>query len=245
MILAILQARLSSTRFPGKVLKPILGSPMLMRQIERIKRASLIDVLLVATTNEVSDDPICQLCDREGIKLFRGSLTDVLDRYYQAATDYSPDHVVRLTADCPLIDPEIIDQVIQKHLNEGNDYTSNVFPATFAHGLDVEVFTIDLLKRVWLEAKSQYDREHVSPYMRKLQGEIKLGNLLAENDFTTYRWTVDYKEDYQLVLKIYEHLYLESPNFTTDDIIQFLKNNSELLSINTDFKHIRGDACCD
>jgi len=146
MILAILQARTSSSRLPGKVLKPILGKPMLLLQIERVRRARKIDKLVVATSNDPSDDGIEALCKQHGIDCFRGSLNDVLDRFYRAALTYNPEHIVRLTGDCPLIDPELVDSIIDMHLEGNYDYTSNAIQMTFPDGLDVEILTIKVLK---------------------------------------------------------------------------------------------------
>jgi len=168
MILAILQARVSSTRLPGKVLKPILGMPMLLRQIERVKQAKLIEQLLVATSDDKSDDPIEQLCRENDIACFRGSLDDVLDRFYQAAKPYQPDHIVRLTGDCPLIDPQLIDEVVVFCLSGDYDYVSNAFEPTYPDGLDVEVFRFPCLQQAWEEAELPSEREHVTLFIKSV-----------------------------------------------------------------------------
>ena len=232
MILAVLQARCSSTRLPGKVLKPILGTPMLLKQVERIKRSKLIDLLLVATSVEPSDDQIAQLCAKHAIDCFRGSLEDVLDRFYQAVERHNPGHVVRITGDCPLIDPEIIDQTIELHLRGQYDYTSNCLERTYPHGLDVEVFTAASLEAAWREAALPYEREHVTPYLKEHPELFKIGSLKNSVDLSHLRCTVDYESDYVLVKRIYESLYQANPAFTTADILALLDAKPELSLIN-------------
>jgi len=232
LILAVLQARCSSTRLPGKVLKPILGTPMLLKQVERIKRSKLIDLLLVATSVEPSDDQIAQLCAKHAIDCFRGSLEDVLDRFYQAVERHNPGHVVRITGDCPLIDPEIIDQTIELHLRGQYDYTSNCLERTYPHGLDVEVFTAASLEAAWREAALPYEREHVTPYLKEHPELFKIGSLKNSVDLSHLRWTVDYESDYVLVKRIYESLYQANPAFTTADILALLDAKPELSLIN-------------
>ena len=166
-VLCILQARVSSTRLPGKVLKPILGEPMLARQIERIARAERVDALTVATSDEPSDDGVAGLCERLGVDCYRGSLDDVLDRFYQAAQRSGPSHVMRLTGDCPLTDPAILDALVELHLAGDFDYSSNVEVRTYPVGLDAEIFRYELLVRAWRNATSPYEREHVTPFMQE------------------------------------------------------------------------------
>lgn len=215
MILAILQARMSSTRLPGKVLMPLCGAPMLSRQIERIQRSKLIDKLIIATSDRPEDDPVAALWPDS----FRGSLNNVLDRYYQAAEPYSPDYVVRLTGDCPLTDWEVIDGCINSA--RAYDYATNTIRPTWPDGLDVEVFTFAALATAWEEASSSYDLEHVTPYM-----QINFHNSSFENDtdLSHLRWTVDTPEDFAFVRSIYETLYPANPAFTTDDILQSLRS---------------------
>ncbi len=235
MVLAILQARMSSTRLPGKVLKPILGRPMLSLHIERVRRAGQLDTILVATSSELSDNPIAELCTNEGIACHRGSLNDVLDRFYTAAKPYQPNHVVRLTGDCPLADPAIIDQVVVHHLKNGFDYTSNCRPPTFPDGLDVEVFKFSVLEQAWKEAAKQYEREHVTPFMWQQPERFKLGNVTASKDLSRMRWTVDRAEDLAVVTEIYESLYPKNPAFGFSDILNFIKQHPEIEKINDGF----------
>lgn len=210
MILAILQARMSSTRLPGKVLMPLAGAPMLSRQIERIQRSKLIDKLIIATSRSEEDDPVADLLPNS----FRGSLNDVLDRYYRAAKRYNPEYVVRLTGDCPLTDWTVIDGCIQFALGFG--YASNTLNPTWPDGLDVEVFTFAALKTAWENARSSYDREHVTPYMQRTRS---VGSFENDVDLSDLRWTVDTSEDFAFVSRVYETLYPIDPAFTTQRIL--------------------------
>lgn len=236
MILYILQARTSSTRLPNKVLLPILKKPMLLRQIDRIKRSRYLDKLVVATSTHPSDAPIASLCKINNIAYFRGSLNDVLDRFYQTARIYNPEHIVRLTGDCPLIDPLIIDQTIKHYLSENFDYSSNAYEPTFPDGLNVEIFTFKTLETTWKNTKLPSEREHVTPFMRKVQTNFKLGTFKNNTDQSHFRWTVDHKEDFELITKIYESLYPQNSHFTSNDIYTFLKKNPELLTMNSKYK---------
>lgn len=240
MILAILQARVSSTRLPGKVLKPILGAPMILRQLERVKQAKNIDKLLVATSNEQSDDELAQVCCENNIECFRGSLNDVLDRFYQAAKPYKPSHVVRLTGDCPLADPVVIDKVIRVHLTGRYDYTSNTVEPTYPDGLDVEIFKFACLERVWREAQTPSEREHVTLFFYTHPELFSIGSVKNDVNLADLRWTVDKAEDFTLVNHIYEQLYPVNPFFATSDILKYLHTNQGIKSINSKFKRNEG-----
>lgn len=240
MILAVLQARSSSTRLPGKVLKPILGRPMLERQIERIRRSSLIDKLVVATSSNPDDTVIAEICQRINVPCFRGSLEDVLDRFYQAARGCAPKYVVRLTGDCPLTDPKVIDQMITLCQSGGYDYASNTLTPTYPDGLDVEVCTFEALERVWREATLCSQREHVTPYFYQNPHLFRLGNLLHESDLSELRWTVDNARDFALVTTIYESLYPDRPDFGMADILNLLETRPELKCCNTQVKRNEG-----
>jgi glutamate-1-semialdehyde 2,1-aminomutase len=233
MILAILQARVSSSRLPQKVLKPILGIPMLARQIERVQRSRLIDKLLVATSSDPSDDSIEELCHVLKVTCFRGSLDDVLDRLYQAAFPYQPDHVVRLTGDCPLADPDLIDRIIGIHQNGLFDYTSNTITATYPDGLDVEVIRFACLEEAWKEADLPSHREHVTPFIYQQPQRFKLGYDKNDHDLSHLRWTVDESVDFELVAKIYEVLYPKKPDFTTADALKLIQEQPYLQTYNT------------
>ncbi|MEK4228434.1 glycosyltransferase family protein [Solibacillus sp. FSL H8-0538] len=240
MNLAILQARMSSSRLPGKVMKLLLGKPMLLRQIERIKRSNGIDALIVATTTEVEDDEIAFMCKENNILCYRGSLENVLDRFYKISIKYQPDNIIRLTGDCPLIDPDIIDKVIECHLNNGNDYTSNIIPPTFPDGLDTEVFTVNALEKIYNEANRPSLKEHVTLYVNENPYLFKRENVVNTVDLSLHRWTVDEQEDYELVCRIYENLFPENPNFNMHDILHFLEDYKELQKVNAIFTRNEG-----
>ena len=240
MILAILQARMSSTRLPSKVLMPILGVPMLGRQIERIQRAKKIDKLVVATSTDSSDDVIVELCKKTGIDFYRGSLNDVLDRYYQAAKQHSPDTVVRLTADCPLVDPAVIDELADFFLRGGYDYASNSIVPTYPDGMDAEIFKFSALTEAWRKADLKSQREHVTAYIYNQASGFRLGCMENDVDHSNLRWTVDEPLDYELVTRIYEALYPKNPEFAFHDILEFLDAHPKLKTLNTHFVRNEG-----
>lgn len=222
-MLTILQARMTSTRLPGKVMRPILGEPMLARQIERVRRAQRIGRLVVATSREAEDDPIDALCRKLQVAFFRGSLDDVLARFVSAARTFGPtDQVIRLTGDCPLADWTVIDAVVDLHLASGADYTSNTQTLTFPKGLDVEVFRMEHLETAFLGTRDAYDREHVTPFFYKQPGRFKLANLERDPPLGDLRWTVDTAEDLAFVEKVYAALYPQNPAFTSDDVLGLL-----------------------
>ncbi|MDB4279398.1 glycosyltransferase family protein [Paraglaciecola sp.] len=236
----ILQARMSSCRLPEKVLKPILGQPMLVRQIERLQRANLVDEIIIATSDEPTDDAIELLSRDLNLFCFRGNLNNVLDRYYQANQEYPSEHIVRVTGDCPLIEPEIIDSVVQLHITENNDYTSNCDPNTFPDGLDVEVLTQSTLQRIHYCANKRSEREHVTLFIQNNPGLFKQGNLAFSTDYSAYRWTVDEVEDFEFVTKVYEHLYNKKPHFSFQDILNLIEDHPELKEINHQFQRNAG-----
>jgi len=240
-VLAILQARMSSSRLPGKVLKPLLGKPMLERQLERLQQVKKIDLVLVATSDGDEDSAIEELCKKVNVPCFRGSLNDVLNRFYQAAKTYQPEHVVRLTGDCPLVSPKIIDKVISQHLSSDKVYTSNCYPPSLPDGLDMEIFTWDALEVAEQEVKSDYDREHVTTYIRNNLTKEKQGFYIHPTDLSAHRWTVDYPEDFKLVSEIFSELYPKNQMFELNDILVFLEENPELSSMNQ--HKIRNETC--
>jgi spore coat polysaccharide biosynthesis protein SpsF len=243
MILAVLQARFASSRLPGKVLMDLMGEPMLFRQIERVLRSERIGRLVVATSSDSSDDPVWEMCREKGLDCFRGSLEDVLDRFYQTAKQLAPEHVVRLTGDCPLTDPVVIDGVVELHLTEGNDYTSNTIEPTFPDGLDVEVITWNTLRIAWERASLPSEREHVTSYVHKRPDQFRLGNYkYIGRDLSELRWTVDEPEDFLFVQKVYEALYPKNSAFTTADALILLSQQPELVEINKGFKRNEGYA---
>lgn len=237
MIVAILQTRMSSTRLPGKALLPLLGESVLARQVERVRRASSIDEIVVATSLDATDGPIEQECRRIGVRCHRGSLADVLDRFRGAAEALGADHIVRLTGDCPLSDPDVIDLVVRAHLAAGADYTSNVRPPSFPDGLDVEVMTRGALERAWREADLPSDREHVTGYLWREPGRFRVHNVLAEVDRSDSRWTLDEPEDFAFISAVFERLYPTSPAFGWSDVLALLDAEPSLAEINA--HHVR------
>jgi len=240
MIVAVLQARFSSSRLPGKVLKPILGKPMLALQIERIQRSQCIDHLIVATSDRGQDEPIATLCDQLGVECFRGSLEDVLSRFYQATQAISAQQVVRLTGDCPLCDPALIDRLIEFHLDGSYDYSSNTIVPTYPDGLDVEVIRFCCLKQAHQEAVLPSHREHVTQFIHQQPQRFKLGDYRDLVDRSSLRWTVDEPLDLELISKIYESLYLQNPNFTTQDVLDWLYAHPKWLTHNHCYERNQG-----
>lgn len=227
-IIGILQARTNSRRLPAKVLKPILGVPMILRQIERLRRSSELAGLIVATTNDPSDDELVKILSAERIEVFRGDDTDVLDRMYHAAQAARATDVVRLTADCPLTDPEIIDQLVHFYRSGRFDYASNVIEPSYPDGLDAEIVSFSALHRCWHEADSLADREHVTVYIRAHPELFSIGSLKRARDLSALRWTVDEQADYDLVQTIYEALYPRDPSFNTEAIVDFLETHPDV-----------------
>lgn len=231
-VLTILQARTTSTRLPGKVLKKILGKPMLELQLERMRRAGRSDGLIVATSDRPSDDEIARLCSSLGIGCFRGNLEDVLDRYYQAAAQYRARHIVRMTADCPVSEPQVMDAAIALHLGQKNDYTCASTESGWPDGLDVEIMRREILETAWREARMPEEREHVTPFIIRHPERFRLGYLTAPEDYSRQRWTVDTPGDFSFITRVYETLYPGNPRFDMKDILQLLSQNPELAAIN-------------
>ena len=233
MILAILQARYSSSRLPGKVLKPILGKPILLHQIERIQNSEMVDQIIVATSDNVADDAIEQVCLDNDIKVFRGSLDNVLDRFYQCAKLYDPEYIVRLTGDCPLIDWQVIDRMIKYCLKEGFDYVETSL--RFPDGLDAEVMTMKALMKAKHNAFLPSEIEHVTQYICNRGELFNNGVFEFGQNLSHLRWTVDEPEDFVLVKKIYQSLYENNPLFLMGDILNLLQVRPELTRINNKF----------
>lgn len=231
-LVTVLQARCSSKRLPRKVLAPVLGKPMLARQIERIRKSNNIGRLIVATSDRSDDDEIEKLCAQEGIACYRGAIDDVLDRLYQAVEPFRPETVVRLTGDCPLADPLVIDGCIEFFRTGEFDYVTNGLRATFPDGLDVEVMTFSALRQAWQEAKLPSEREHVTPFINTRPERFRIGHYACERDFSAMRWTVDEPEDLEFVRKIYEELYPKNPNFAMPEILKLLEKRPELVNLN-------------
>jgi len=239
-IVCIVQARMGSSRLPGKVLKEICGKPMLEWVVKRASRSHMVNHLLVATTTSPDDDPIAEYCVSRGIPFFRGSEFDVLDRYYQAACDSDADIVVRLTADCPLIDPDLIDKTIQTLLDKNADFAANRLPPpyhrTYPIGLDVEVATFRALEIAWKKAAEGFEREHVMPYLYDPVHGMKFIVIDHEADFGALRWTVDTPEDLEFVRQVARKLDCRD-DFSWLDILKKLEENPNLNEINAGISH--------
>jgi len=231
MTTAIIQARMSSTRLPGKVLLDLAGEPMLARVVARTQRAKTIDRTIVATTVEPEDEPIVALCRARGWAVSRGSRDDVLDRYYQAAVADGADPIVRITSDCPLIDPDVIDRVVER-LNEGVDYASNINPTrTFPRGLDVEVFTFAALAAAWRDAADSSSREHVTPFLYRHPERFHVALVESDRPETAdHRWSVDTSEDYELMRRI--HTHFKDKDFGWLDVLKLLDDHPEWIELN-------------
>jgi spore coat polysaccharide biosynthesis protein SpsF (cytidylyltransferase family) len=239
-VLAIVQARMDSTRLPGKMLLPIVDNKgALELMLERVRRAKMLERTIVATTTSPSDEPLVELCKRLDCEYFRGDESDVLDRYYRAALAFGHSEViVRLTGDCPLHDPVVIDNLVRRFLDSDVDYVSNVAPPTFPDGLDTEVFSFSVLEKAWKEARLKSEREHVTSYIRKHSDRFKTMNIECEKDLSGRRWTLDEKEDYEFIKRIYGELYRRKPAFGMEEVLEFLAEHPELERIN---EHISRD----
>lgn len=233
-VVIINQARMTSTRLPGKVLKEVLGKPLLEYQIERLRRIELADELVIATTTNGTDQPIVDLCEKLGVSYYRGSENDVLSRYYEAAQKYGADIIVRVTSDCPLIDPAVIDKVIKYFLDHQGqyDYVSNVLKRTYPRGMDTEVFSFQVLQDINASAVNLLDREHVTRYIYQNPQKYRLGNVRDEEDHSDLRWTVDTQEDFEFIKMILEVIYSSKHMFSFYDCLMLLQQNPELLDIN-------------
>lgn len=254
-VVAIIQGRMSSTRLPGKILAEIEGRPMLQRVYERVSRAQLVNHVLFATSDHPSDDVVAEFCARQGLPYVRGNLYDVLDRYYQAARAAEATIIVRVTADCPLIDPQLIDEAITALKTGGYDFTCNRLPPpwhrTYPIGLDVEVCTFAALERAWKEASQPHQREHVMPYFYEgsalqpiasgMESGVsprgfRLALLHAPTDYGHYRWTVDTAEDLEFVRRIFSH-FGGRDDFSWQDVLVLLERHPELMAINAGISH--------
>lgn len=232
-IIAIIQARTNATRLPGKVLLNLNGKTVLEQVIERVKKSKLVDEIIVATTISKEDLKIVRLCSAMGIRIYCGSEDDVLDRYYQVARLFKAEHIVRITADNPLLDAGIIDQAIRLHLKEKSDYTSNTLRVTFPDGEDVEIFTLRSLRLAWVNARLSSEREHVTAYIKKHPEIFKLKNFTYLKDLSQKRWTLDQREDYKFMNIIYKKLGKKNTYFSMHEILEFLDKHPKFELINS------------
>ena len=213
---------------------------MIQWQIERLSNCKSIDKLIVATSNETTDEPLAELCRFIDTPVFKGSLDNVLERFFKLAQSYKPKFIVRLTGDCPLIDSTLVDQVIEFMRLGTYDYVSNSQPPTFPDGLDVEVFTFDALKIIYENAKLESEKEHVTLYIANNPEKFKIGTYKNPIDLSHHRWTVDEQADFEFVTAIFEQLAHVKNNFLMDDILKILENNQTLISINSDISRNEG-----
>ena len=237
-IVAIIQARMGSERLPGKVLMGIVGKPMLWHVINRVKHSKYINKIIIATTTNKDDDQIEDFCKKYNIDFYRGSEDDVLARYYLVTKNWQIDAIVRITADCPLIDPQIINKVISKYFKNKNnlDGASNTIKYTYPRGLDTEVISFRTLERVWKEAKKDYQREHVTIYIYEHLDQFKMYSVENKENLSSFRWTVDEEKDLEFVRAVYKKLYQERKIFLMNDVLNLLEREPHLKEINKNIK---------
>ncbi len=232
----IVQARMGARRLPGKVLLKTCGKTVLEHVIERLHRARRVENVIVATTVAKDDLPIVRLVSSKGVGVFCGSQEDVLDRYYQAARLFGFKHIVRITADCPLIDPAIIDRVIEAYFKQHSDYAANIIKPTYPDGQDVEVFSFAALEHAWQKAKRSSQREHVTVFIRENPKLFKQFSVCHSKDLSQMRWTLDEPEDWELIRKIFGAIYKDKPNFNMLDVLRLLNDHPQWNRVN---QHIR------
>jgi spore coat polysaccharide biosynthesis protein SpsF len=225
---------MASTRLPGKVLKPVLGKPLLTYQVERLRRVARADGIVLATTTDDADHILVDFAQANGLAWYRGSEEDVLSRYHGAAQEAGADVVIRVTSDCPLIDPAVIDEVIATFTQSQPDcdYASNTMRRTYPRGMDCEVFSRKALDIAHAEAVRLVEREHVTPFIFQHPHRFALRNLEYASDHSNHRWTVDTVQDFALVSRVLERLYPEHPNFTLEDCLELLGEHPDWVRIN-------------
>lgn len=238
-VVCLVQARVGSTRLPGKILKEICGKTILHHEIDRLKKCKEIDEIVIATTDKEDDDKIVNEAKKLSVKYFRGSENDVLSRFYYAAKENNADIIVRVTSDCPCIDFEILDKMLiyfkDKYKEKQVDYLSNTIKRTYPRGYDIEIFTFSALEKSYINAEKEYEREHVTPYIYdKTNNFLKL-SFENKEDYSKYRVTLDTIEDFIVIKNIFENLYYKNPYFKLNDVVQYLNNNLHIVDIN---KHI-------
>lgn len=238
-VVCLVQARVGSTRLPGKILKEICGKTILHHEIDRLKKCKEIDEIVIATTDKEDDDKIVNEAKKLSVKYFRGSENDVLSRFYYSAKENNADIIVRVTSDCPCIDFEILDKMLiyfkDKYKEKQIDYLSNTINRTYPRGYDIEIFTFSALEKSYINAEKEYEREHVTPYIYdKTNNFLKL-SFENKEDYSEYRVTLDTIEDFIVIKNIFENLYYKNPYFKLNDVVQYLNNNLHIVDIN---KHI-------
>ena len=228
---------MGSTRLPGKILLPLAGKSLLLRMYERVSLAKSAGEIVVALTNEELDDQLALLCQKNNIKIFRGSSFDLLDRHYKTSKEYGAEVVIKIPSDCPLIDPHVIDKVILYYINNRDkyDFVSNLHPPSYPDGNDVEIMSFKALENAWINAKKDFEREHTTPFIWENPDIFRIGNVIWERglDYSmTHRFTIDYKEDYEFIKRVYDELYLKNKSFGLNEILKLLEEKPEIKKIN-------------
>ncbi|MEC0234311.1 glycosyltransferase family protein [Paenibacillus kribbensis] len=241
-IVAIIQARMGSTRLPGKVSLDLLGLTVLERVVKRIKKVKQINKIVVATTDLTSDETIVKLAHKADVEVYRGSESDVLKRYYEAAVTHHADVIIRITSDCPVIDPVIIDELIANYITGSYDYVSNTIERSYPRGLDAEVFSFASLEKAHLEAKNMEQREHVTPYIYQNPDQFSLLSVTCAKDYSNYRWTLDTTEDWELIQQIYTY-FKDRDSFDWQDVLELMEIRPEIALINShvEQKKLKGE----
>ena len=239
-IVTVIQARTGSSRLPNKILLPLSNAPLLYRMYERVAASKLKSTIVIATTTDKSDDQVEELCKDYQLNCFRGHQTDLLDRHYQTAKLLDADAVVKIPSDCPLIDPNVIDRVLQFYLDNSDryDYVSNLHPATYPDGNDVEIMSFKALMNAWENAKLELEREHTTPYLWENPDKFRIGNVAWESglDYSmSHRFTIDYEKDYNFIKQVYDELYPINNKFTLDEILDLLERKPEIKNINEEY----------
>ncbi len=229
---------MGSTRFPGKVMRQAVGKPLIEILLQRLSRSKKIDKIVLATSKDQDNDRLAEFVEELGFDVYRGNEKDVLDRYYQAAKLYTPDAVVRITGDCPLIDPEVVDAVIERYKKTDVDYASNIDPPTYPDGLDTEVFSFRAIKTAWEQTSSKHDREHVTPYIRT-NGQFRRANLSYKEDISYERWTVDVPEDFEVFRQVVLH-FSPALDFGWQAILELKRESPEVFSANKEVGRKKG-----
>lgn len=233
------QARVNSSRFPGKILKKVVGVTLLEYQFYRLKKINNIEDIIILTSKNKSDDQIVNLCKRNKIKYFRGDEEDVLKRFYEAALFFKPDNIVRINSDCPLIDPMVSDLIISHYIDNlpKYDYVSNILEDSYPIGFHTEIFSMNSLEIAHFNAKDSLERNHVTPYIYNNKNQFNITNIKYCKDLSNYRFTVDYEEDLKFISEIIKFFHKKNDLFYMEDIINFLNNNKNLLDINSNYIH--------
>lgn len=239
-IVTVIQARTGSRRLPNKILLSLSNAPLLYRMYERVAASKLKGTIVIATTTDKNDDEVETLCKEYQINCYRGHPTDLLDRHYHAAKFLNADAVVKIPSDCPLIDPNVVDKVLQFYIENSDkyDYVSNLHPPTYPDGNDVEIMSFEALKNAWENAKLELEREHTTPYFWENPDKFRIGNVVWENglDYSmSHRFTIDYEKDYNFIKQVYEELYPINNKFTLKDILDLLERKPEIKKINEEY----------